>query len=216
MCPKKLTFLILIFKLAFGFSQNHEKQDSIENTLKTVSVDSLSYVFKNYNIEDYANAVAIAVKMSNDQNNIKIKEKGVNLMATLARNFTKLVTSKYVDLDDERVVRLLERFEIEKYYIEKPKVSRFIKLMNYLCKGDYTYVHHKLIGTRAYNILWVFVFLYFSIFLFSYSNKCDWKHEKKFRKFTLFSIALLIILFILFKSTCHGNIKDYSFYGISV
>ena len=219
MCPKKQFILIitLICHFAVGFSHNLTRESVVENSLRMAPLDSIeSTIMQYYVVEDYSYAFDIVVGMINGENNGDLRERGVNLLATLAKSFTKQVIGKKVNIDDEKVKVLLKRFESEKYYIERPKISRFIKLMNYLCKGEYAYVHQKLIITAAYKIFLFFIFVYISIFFLSYSNKFNWKFEKKFRKFTLISFAILLLVFILFKNTCHNNIKDYSFYGISV
>lgn len=219
MCPKKQFILIitLICHFAVGFSQNLTRQTTIKNSLRTAPIDSIeSIIIENYEVDDYIFAFDIVVGMSKVENNDQQRARGVNLLAVLAKNFTKQVSRKKLNLDGEKVKVLLKRFESEKYFIERPKISRFIKLMNYLCKGEYAYVHQKLIITAAYKILLFFIIVYISIFFLSYSNKFNWKFEKKFRKFTLISFAILLLVFILFKNTCHNNIKDYSFYGISV
>ncbi len=213
---RNFLFIILVFNFLTGFSQSETTSISSANRLTTLPLDSLSNDFKTYSIDDYNYAIDTAIKMYKDSSQIHLKKRGVNIVASLAVSFRELVIHKKVDLDAKEVEALLERFEDENFYIEKPKVSRYIKLMNYLCKGEYSYVHHRLIDTRGYNILCVFLFLYFSIFLFSYSNQFNWKHQKQFRKITLFSIAFLVLLFIIFKCTCLNNIKDYSFYGIPV
>ena len=219
MCPKKQFILLITFICHFtlGFSQKQSRQNTVEISLRTAPLDSIeSIITENYEVDDFTFAFDIAVGMSNIENNDSLRERGVNLLATLAKSFTKQVRVKKVNLDDEKVKVLLKRFESEKYYIERPKISRVIKLMNYLCKDDYSYVHQKLFITSAYKVFLVFLVIYLSIFFLSYSNKFNWKFKKKFRKFTLFSFAILLLVFIIFKNTCHNNIKDYSFYGISI
>lgn len=214
---KQVSLVVVIFNLVISFSQNKLKESAFEHTLKTASIDSIeSHIIKHYSVQDYTNALNIAVSMSNTYNNDYHKQKGANLLALLAKNFANKVIHKKVNLDDERVKDLLSSFEKEKYFIEKPKTSRFIKFTNYLCKGEYAYLHDKLISTTIYRAILFVASLFLFAFFLSYSSKFKWKHEKRFRKISLFSLATIVFLFILFKSTCYNNIKDYSFYGISI
>ncbi len=219
MYPKNLIFFLITFQFSFifGYSQNHlESQDSLY-ILRTASLDSIeSNTLKHYSVDKFSNALDLAIVMSQDEGNKNVKKRGSNLIAILAKSFTNQITTKAFNFDDKKVKELIIRFENEKYFIERPKISRFIKLANYLCKGDYVYVHKKLIETSVYRIILIFIIIYISAFILTYSDKFNWKFKKQFRRFTLFSVIILVVTFVLFKTTCHNNIQDYSFYGITI
>ena len=214
---QNLLIKVLLFNCVFGYSQITIKNNAIADDLQSTNFDSIEkYILRNYQTEDYSLAFDIAVSMSKNTISNETQIRGVNLLAVLAKNFSKLVENKKISLDNEEVNGLLLRFEREKYFIEKPKTSRFIKTMNYLCKGEYTYLHSRLLNIWAYKLVLICIAIYVVIFLLSYSSKLNFKYNRQFKRFTIFSIAALLLVFILFKKTCQNNIEDYSFYSISI
>ncbi|WP_296381287.1 hypothetical protein [Winogradskyella sp.] len=209
--------IVLLINFSNIFAQELIDNSSIEKMFNVMSLDSLEIIItKDYGINELNSGFNIAVKMSKLESDSLMHQKGVNLLAVLAKVFTRKIQSKDIDFDHPKTKELQLRFENEKYFIEQPKVSRFIKLANYLCNGEYAYVHKRLIITKIYKVFLTCIIIYIIVFLLSFYNKFRWKYNNRFKRFTYVFIVIFILLFIVFKLTCHSYVKAYSFYGISV
>jgi lipopolysaccharide export LptBFGC system permease protein LptF len=188
-----------------GTDQNIVKIDAMLQELNTdFTVKKCNTVFD------------LAKAMSTNKNDEKQVKKGVNTMAYLAKTMNILVAAKSINLDSDDTHKLIQKFENEKYFIQLPKVSRFIKTMNYFCKGEYLYVHQKLVSTWYYKLSIILVSWFIILFAMSYSKKFNWKYKNRYRQIFLIILGVFLILFVSFKLTCQSGIEDYSFYGIII
>jgi hypothetical protein len=215
MCFKKIFFIFIFSCLNVppGVAQNKTSETFFNST----SLDSIErFISKAYTLKQYNKAFDIAVNMASHNKNIETKKKGVNLLALLAKNLANQIEIKAFDIVSEETKILISRFEQEKYFIQLPKVSRFIKTMNYFCNGEYRYVHQKLKSIIVYKIFVFFLFIYFVLFFVCFFKNFNWKFKQLYKRLTIYLLIVFLMIFIIFNLTCQNNIKDYSFYGIFI
>lgn len=207
-----LIFIISVYTLG-AFSQNK----AIESFYINAPLDSISAKLdKESSVETYLYVFDIAKQMSLYKIDSLQTKKGYNLMALLAKKVTNLANAKAINLDEEDFKSILLKFEEEKYFIQLPKISRFIKTMNYFCKGEYVYVHEKLVNNMYYKVFLLIFSLSLLLFLACLSHAFKWTYKKKYKILYVYALVAVLIVFIAFKLTCETGIKDYTFYGFTV
>lgn len=215
--PRTYILIVLICSTFAVIAQTSTNNIITEQTLKSISVDSAHTLFKKYGtVQNIETGFEVAMKLSQNKQDSAAIEKGVNLVAVLATVFAQKVEKDSLDLNDDKVVALLQRFEDEKYYIQRPKIHPFIKLMTYSCQKEYAYVHKTLLTTLYYKLLLVFLFIYIFIFMLTFSSKWNWRYKTHLRRFSYLAFLLVILVFVFFSITCKNNIRDHSFYGVQI
>lgn len=213
--PKIVLLALLICSQFTLKAQISSDKIITENAIKSFSIDSIKDFYKKFgSLQNIETGFDAAIKMSGNKQDSSVIEKGVNLQAVLAKVFSHQVENNNLDLDNHRVITLLERFQKEKYYIPHPKIHPFIKLMTYCCQKEYKYVHKTLITKVYYRVLLVFLSICLFIFILTFSTKWHWKYKLHYRRFFYFTFLFVIMVLVFFYITCEENINDYSFYGM--
>ncbi|MDG5491387.1 hypothetical protein [Psychroserpens sp. SPM9] len=187
-----------------------------ENLPKITSeaIDTLN--FETYTVKQFSQGYDVAIVMINDTLNINNQIKGTNLLAALARELSYKIKNRIINLDDTSVELLVKKFESQDYYINRPVVSQFIKLMNYTCQGDYRHILDRFLSSRLRYPVLVFMGIYILLFVLNSFGKLKWRFKSHFNKCTYVLLITGLLVLMIFKLTCEGQIEDYSFYGFSM
>lgn len=204
---KKLLILLLLFVL-----KNYAQK---QITLDTLSLKQITEIdFSDYSIKDYENAFYASKKKLKDSLIVNYKTKGNILLSVLANNIGQDITNKKFKTTNQDLQSLLLKFEGEKYYIYRPKMSSFIKLMGYACRGNYEHIFNRYKDSIFFfpSIILAPIFLIF--FVLSALKKINFRYRVLLNKLVISIISLVILLIIIFKQTCGTQLQEYSFYGI--
>ena len=193
-------------------SHNHIADEPSQ--IASIQKDSLAKSLTNFSISDFDKEFRVAKNLMSDTINIANIEKGVNLMAALAKEVSLKVSRKEFNLDSDETNALINKFNSEKFYINKPPVSRFIKLMNYTCMGHYSYVYGRFKQSSFHKPVTASVILFILCLIVNNLKSVRWKYKSLFNKLSILGLVVFTLIFLIFKLSCSANIQEYSFYGI--
>lgn len=201
-------FLLLLLICRLGYSQEETKDYSL---LTSKQIDTID--FNGYSVEKYKAVFNQAEKLKNDS---VTRFKGSVIMSVLADSFRKDLKNELLNPKERKVKYLISQFEKNQYLVYQPKPSNFIKLMYYLCNFKQQSNHIKnRFYTSIFFIPTIIVFVVFIVFtLLNLLDIIKWRHKRKYYKFLLASLILVIIMSIIFNQTCDQYVKKDSFYGI--
>ncbi|MBT8288361.1 MAG: hypothetical protein KJO00_10095 [Bacteroidia bacterium] len=202
-----LYFLCLIWSTSFTDDQPSE--------LRYLSAQELSdFDYSVYGIKEMFEAFDIGRSLSHDALRDSNREKGVVLLAALARQIATDIEQGEIDPNGSDVRRLLKGFAEEDYYIHQPTVSRFIKLMTYLCNDDYGHVLKRYRESSFFVPSLIAAVAAFIFVILNALGRINWLYKNRFNRLVVILLIIGILVILVFKASCETNIDQYYFYGI--
>lgn len=207
-----LGILSVLLSFQMGFSQSALSKEDIIN-FSSEDIDRLN--FEAFTIADFSKTFDVAEALINDSTNTDYRIKGTNVLAALAKELHLKIKHKQFDLDAADTEMILRKFETQSYYISRPTPGQFLKLMKYTCQGDYTHIYDRFQKSPFFEPSISALVIYAFVLIFCIVKR---KHGLclRFVKLSVIGLILFVSLVVIFKFTCDNNIKDYSFYGISM
>lgn len=206
-----LALVFVLLCIQHVVSQSVLSKEAIKN-FSSEDINQLN--FETYTIEDFSNSFDVAVALINEETHSEHHIKGTNVLGALAKALHYKVKHKLFDLDAPETELLLKKFETQSYFISRPTPGQFLKLMKYSCQGDYSHIYDRFSKSSFFVPLISAFVVYIVLFLFCLYKKT--KIGSRFIKWTIYGIVFFCVVTIVFKLTCDYNIKDYSFYGITM
>lgn len=207
-----LVWICIFLSLHQNVAQSILSKDAIIN-YSSADINQLN--FETFSIDDFSRTFDVAVELINDSTNLDYHIKGTNVLGALAKELHLKIKYKRFDLDAENTEILLKKFETQSYYISRPTPSQIIKLMKYTCQGDYPHIYDRFSKSSFFTPTICILVIYLLMLITCIFKKKN-KTCSKFIRLSIICLALFVVIMITFKLTCEPNIKDYSFYGISL
>ena len=188
--------------------------DAFLTKLKSTSVEQLNTIkIPDLTIKQYTDLTDYAISLFSDILNKNNKLKGEVILSVAADSLTHKVAVKAIDYYDPAVTALVNKYKKYQYLILPPKPSDFTKLANYACEGDYGYIYSRMSVTRWFIPAVVIIPLIIIFSIINLTGIMKWKFRRKYNISVLFIIILLIIVTVVFKTTCSKYVTERSFYG---
>ena len=142
-----------------------------------------------------------------------LRFKGEVALSVIFDNLCQRVKNKELNRYDPEVNALLKLYESHQYRC-KERPSEFLKLAYNICSNQFPHIFDRLKVNPFFIPCIVLFVVLFAFIIANFSGWIKWKYRRPINKLVVATVILIIVLFILFKLTCHRYVTSDSFYGI--
>ncbi|RYZ00281.1 MAG: hypothetical protein EOO11_02105 [Chitinophagaceae bacterium] len=163
---------------------------------------------------DYLKITDYALRLRADTASNDNSVKGEVLLAALSNHLRREFDSGLLDAGTPEADSLVRTYQRHQFHIYQPRPSEALKLAHYACNGDYKYIWSRFsMRWYAYPALALLAALA-ALYVATFFPVGGWSSRRKVKLYLSFALVLALLLWIVFKSTCHTYVTQHSFYGI--
>jgi hypothetical protein len=211
---KRIYILLILLTLLNSIYSHTKDSKKIQDLFTMTAIEISEMDFTAYTLDNYFEAFAISQSILKDSKQNNNEMRSSILLSSLANQIEIDIKNKKINIHDKQLIALLSKFEKENYFVYKPKLNKFIKLMRYTCLGDYGHIYKRFKDSSYFFLITIFLLIIFLIITLSFTKKIRFKNQNTFNQIIKYTIILIIIIAIFFKLTCYSQVEEYSFYGI--